>query len=802
MLHAPEKYLNSILSKAEIERDITLLIHHLIVKNDSNLHFIIDEKELELSELLAKQCKRLNGAATFNFQVGQKVLQLKNPKINYSKSALQSFFCPFKVVGLEPSIKLVNSEKKPKIVENLNKFIPITNSGIERISAIQARIEAFQRIFKASVQADFFCNEKLLVIGNKNLYLTIPKDFPACFISENENGIAEIEYNSPLLPKIAILKNINLLDKYRQQEINGEYLSFSSCIFVGSSKFENSINIIRNYYNQRRFPRVVFIGDKDIQLDLGNNQIPLRWKWTIPEINFFKNGGNIQHKRIIIQNVELEKAITEFYKTIREIENRHTISLRSIFRFIRQLYYDWNLKQETTFIKLVQIQAEFEITLKQLLIETLGNIYPDFDFYEYQNPISRRFSAIIDAIKSHNKNERLKYYQTRIDQLILPSFLCNANKCELNQIFKSSKYEPSFHDLKDLSKLETMQKFNFENVNRPFYALTANRNKTEIVSLARSDSSDITKHKIISSIYGNGKIERLIERLGKSRSEYNLLLYSIEEKAWKYHLENYISELNREYISQDRFEISGVAFSDNYYQFTSFDELIDALSTTKHDHHESENYQITFTDGSRFKLPSSKSVLRVVGNEKYIVLVEDLSIGEKVLIYSNPDKKLLRTIIELKNSDLIEKADEYSLLWRTCLNDAYQDNIMREPLYHRLVKNHFSVSESTFRKYLEGEVMFPRSFSDLVIIAKTINDQRLSFDFLKNTMKPKIEEYRGKEIEYGFKFSNSINHFIISGEADEFISEWLRKAEIESIVSQIPMKTIKDIELITQNIDD
>ena len=61
--------------------------------------------------------------------------------------------------------------------------------------------------------------------------------------------------------------------------------------------------------------------------------------------------------------------------------------------------------------------------------------------------------------------------------------------------------------------------------------------------------------------------------------------------------------------------------------------------------------------------------------------------------------------------------------------------------------------------------MFPRSFSYLIIIAKTINDSRLSFDFLKiNTMKPKVEEYRGKEIEYGFNFSNSINHFIISGE--------------------------------------
>ena len=99
--------------------------------------------------------------------------------------------------------------------------------------------------------------------------------------------------------------------------------------------------------------------------------------------------------------------------------------------------------------------------------------------------------------------------------------------------------------------------------------------------------------------------------------------------------------------------------------------------------------------------------------------------------------------------------------------------------------------------------MFPRSFSDLIIIAKTINDPRLSFDFLRNTMKPKIEEYRGMEIEYGFKFSNSINHFIISGEADEFLSEWLTNEEINKIVTSLPIRTIKEIELLTiQNNND
>lgn len=801
MLHAPEKYLNSILSIAGIEKDISLLIQHFISKSDKNLHFIIDEKEIDVSEILTSHCHSLNGAKTFNFQIGQKVVQLKNPKTVFSKSALQTFFTPLKIASLIPQISLSNSETK-RTAENLNRFIPLTNSQVERVGIIQNRIEAYEKIFNAHSQADFFSNEKLLVIGNRNLYQSVPKEFPACFVSENENGNTAIEYNSPILPKIAILKNINLLDNYQQQEINGEQVTFSTCIFVGSSKFENSINIIRNYYNQRRFTKVVFIGEKDIKLDLGNNQIPLRWKWTIPEINFFKGERNIQHRPIVIHNNELEKAITEFYQAIREIETKHTVGLKSIYRFIRRLYYDWNLKQETTFAKLHQIQQEFDIALKQLLIETLGNIFPDFDFDEYQKPLSAKFAEIIKAIRSNNKNEKLKSYQTQIHQLVLPSFLCNANKTELNEIAKQSHHHVGVKSLQEITHLQSAASHHSSNPNRNFFSLTANGTKTEILSYSKSDDSNEEHHKVISSIYGSGKVEKLIERLGRAKSEYKLLLYGIEEKALKHHIETYISDLNKEYISQDRFQISGVEFSDNYYQFSNYDELIEALASTKHDHRETDNYRITFNDSSKMKLPSTKTVLKIQGSEKYLVLVEDLNVGDKVLIYANPDKKLLRDIMELKNPDLMKKADEYSLLWRTCLNDAYQNNIMAEPLYQQLVRNHFSVSEYTFRKYLDGEVMFPRSFSDLIIIAKTINDLRLSFDFLKNTMKPKIEEYRGKEIEYGFKFSNSINHFIISNEADEFISEWLTTAEIENIVSQIPVKTIKDIELITTNNDD
>lgn len=794
MLKAPEKYLNTLITNIGFERSISKLVQHFIHNCEKDLHFIIDEKEIECSDIFYSLCKELNKAdVKFEFRVGQKLI-----KINEARYV-------FVVQKLSPEIEITSDDKNNtrKSLINFKAYIPITNYDIHRIGSIQNRIDAYKDCFNANLQEDFINNEKLLVIGNKNLFLQIPKEYPTCFVCENEDGTIEIEYNSPLLPKICVLKNINLLDSYLQKEINGNQIKFNTCFFIGSSKFEHSISSIRNYYNQRKFEKAVFIGEKDTKIDLGNNQFPLRWKWTIPEINFFNSERNIQHRPIIIQNTELEKAITEFYKEVREIEDKHTIGLRSIFRFIRKIYYDWNLKQDTTLTKLHQIQNEFDIALKELLIETLGNIFHDFNFDEYQKPLSAKFAEILNTVKSNNKTDKLKNYQSKIHQLVLPSFLCNANKSELNQIFKQSQNKTSVHGLQDIVKLEAMREDSINNPSRSYFSLTANQSKTEIVSFSKSDDTNEGEQKVISSIYGSGKIEKLIERLGRAKTEYKLLLYGIEEKAFRFHIDKYVEDLNREYVSKDRFEICGITFSENFYQYSSFDELIEALASTKHDLKETDNYKIIFTDNGKVKLPSSKSVLKIVGNEKFVVIVEDLSVGDKVLIYANPDKKLLRDILELKHPDLISSADKYSTLWRTCLNDAFQNNIMSEPLYDLLIKNHFSVSEFTFRKYIDGEVMFPRSFSDLIIIAKTINDSRLSFDFLKSTMKPKIEEYRGKEIEYGFKFSNSINNFILTAEMDEFIAEWFTAAEVEKIISSIPIKIIKDIELITsQNNND
>ncbi len=66
------------------------------------------------------------------------------------------------------------------------------------------------------------------------------------------------------------------------------------------------------------------------------------------------------------------------------------------------------------------------------------------------------------------------------------------------------------------------------------------------------------------------------------------------------------------------------------------------------------------------------------------------------------------------------------------------------------------MSEATLYNRENGHVMFARSNADLLIIAQLIADSRLQFNFVGETnILPTISEYKGKGIEYGFKFSGT-----------------------------------------------
>ncbi|MBF0229661.1 MAG: hypothetical protein HQK63_08750 [Desulfamplus sp.] len=766
MLNIPETYLNSIVSNNGNEKDLSKIILNFIINSKHNIHFVIDEKKLNLPQIITEIClkNKNNVNKDFDFNIGQKVTELNKPLNNqrhiYSIEALSSEFPNFILRAKDN--KLTNGHI------NLNIYIPVSDSNIQSLGIIEKRIKDYKKLFQTDKQSDFINNDKLLVIGNLKLFKSIPKEYPSCFVSKLKSGAINIEYNSPIIPKICILKSIDidLLNRYLEKEINGKYISFNRCIFVGNTKFENNINMIRKCYNQKLFEKIILIGKykKDLKIDLGNNQKILRWKWTIPEINYFENRKHIEHDFITIQNEKLDKALSEFHNTIKEIETEYTISLRKVWGFIRKLYYDWDFQQESNQTKLQEIYSDFQNEIKELLQEEFFNIDDELDYQVHYNNLVDIFNKIIDSIKStNNKTETLIKYINKVDELVVPSYRCSATEDELKQ----------------------------------FLNKRGNNSKPAVISLSKSDNNK-KGCKLISSIYGNGNIQRLIEKLSLSNTKYTVLAYEIEKKILTFNVDRYVEELNKEYSSKDRYEISGISFSDNFYNYTNYDELITALTSNHQDERAISfiDTKIIFDDKSSIKIASSRAVLKINDDEKEIIKVDELDIGDTVQIYNNPDKDTLKIIFELKYPDLVSKAKEYSELWQNCLIEYHSKNKFTEQdLYNELSQNGFSLKNiSSLRRYLRKELMFPAKKKNLIAIAKTLDDKRLDNALLRTQILPIMKEYSGKNIKEGFKFSEGINHFLITGEINEYLSGCYSQEELEKIASQIPIKKIKDIQ--------
>ena len=89
MLKAPEKYINSLVEKAGVKLNISELIKYYIISSNSDLHFIISEKDLDISDLLLDICKKIT--PILHSKRGKKYLELGK----------QDIFSRFKVLPQE-----------------------------------------------------------------------------------------------------------------------------------------------------------------------------------------------------------------------------------------------------------------------------------------------------------------------------------------------------------------------------------------------------------------------------------------------------------------------------------------------------------------------------------------------------------------------------------------------------------------------------------------------------------------------------------------------------------------------------
>lgn len=187
-----------------------------------------------------------------------------------------------------------------------------------------------------------------------------------------------------------------------------------------------------------------------MKIDLGNDSLLLRWKWTIPEMNYFKNLEPAEYNIIRVFNDKLDYTIEEFYRTITNLEHKHTINLRSLFAFIRKLYFDWSIKSENNNKKLFKIKEDFELYLKE---ELYSNFDTNFNVDKIFCLLTQKYNLIISAITDCNKTKFLKDFNNFINQLIAPSFLCNNINDEIRTLYNQIKKKSPKINISDIKSL-------------------------------------------------------------------------------------------------------------------------------------------------------------------------------------------------------------------------------------------------------------------------------------------------------------------------------------------------------------
>jgi hypothetical protein len=123
-----------------------------------------------------------------------------------------------------------------------------------------------------------------------------------------------------------------------------------------------------------------------------------------------------------------------------------------------------------------------------------------------------------------------------------------------------------------------------------------------------------------------------------------------------------------------------------------------------------------------------------------------------------------------------------------------------ENFYNDLKENGLSVSRITVQNWLnvDCKVKFPQSLRDILAIAKTI-DKKLFSDNIKDLLTLKTE-YNGRLNKDGRAFSEEIDHYILTKEKGKMLA-WLSDEHIEDIIkSGAPLRTIKSIKIIEEEI--
>lgn len=644
----------------------------------------------------------------------------------------------------------------------------ITNANLKE-RKVKLKFNLYRSFFASVIKEDIkflpskfkyksiIVTDKSIVEELKNYQIDgekIHKAFPFRYVTKS--GVQTD--NIPIEPMIYIVNDYETARKH----ILEKGVKIRNITFIGQNKYKEHHLEISEDLNNNKIENCLFVGSTD----LPEYAIPnlLKWKWTLPELDYFNYFETFPINKIIVEDVAFSKSLIEFDIVINKIENDYGINIKELYKFVRNILPIIIPSQKSRLVSQLENTLIYFENEGEDIVETALDEIGEYDYEEIWSEVLEKFKNLIDCKRnSLSKFEKITSFQ-KIDYLVVPKEYLDFWIDEL----KNNKVR-NIISFKEFNQLEI-------------------KNKT-IVFLGFFGYNHLK-----SMMYNSNKI--------------HIILYQQEDEYFESCFQRLKNETYNELRNSHRKEISEISFRETEH-IENVDELIKRLfgqeedSKTNPDYSESYNSNICRVlgfenDTECLELDENKTVLLKINNQERFEKVKNLTVGDKIRVYDNSSKEeLYQVALHFDNEGEFSKIEEFSKLWKNELKTFYTNFNSLKDLHYNLMSIGLSIkNEQTLHNWINinSNVKFPQRKKDLAVLRKAINSIILNENF-SNILKYRIG-FNRIMISLGRKFSGEITEFILTKKKGQFLQQF-SELQIQQFVNQnAKERTIKSIKAI------
>jgi len=680
--------------------------------------------------------------------------------------------------------EIISKTEKGFTIKGGNNLLKYPNhKQIKRYTITTADFNIRRAKLKFDVYKDFFSD--ILKIENKTKYINLPSKFKyKSVIVTNKNIVNELKQhtvekrnihkafpfqyiaksgkktdNLPIDPMIYIVNDYETARK----QILDKGIKVRNITIIGSNKYKDYYLEISEDLNNKRIENCLMVGSADIP----ENSIPdlLKWKWTLPELNYFNYFTTYPIKKIVVENDDFTNYLENFDSIIAQLENEYGINLKELYKFVRNLFPIIIPSDQSRLItQLDNSLIYFEKEGKDI-VETAFYDIDEYDYEDIWDDIFEKFSSLIDCKReSRVKIEKIQEFQ-RIDYLVVPKEYIGIWSEEIDK--DVIKNIISFKDFENLDKT----------------------NKT-IVFLG---------------FFGYNHLKSMIY----NANQINIILYPQESEHFDSNFNRLKRETYFEIKNSDRTAISEISFKETE-KVENISELISRLFEQDDKNKINPDYsevhssniikELSFeNDTEILELDENKTVLLKINQKERFEKVKNLTIGDRIRVYDNSSKEeLYQVAIEYDTDGEFTRIEKFSRLWKNELNQFSEKFNSLSELHNYLVSNGLSITnELTLKNWInvDSDIKFPQNKKDLSVLKKSINSDLLNESF-NDVLKYRMGFNRIMK-SLGRRFSSEISDYIQNKKKGKLLMSFSAE-QIQQFVDQNAkeriLKTIKVID--------